>query len=82
MVVLGHDRDRGQYRDTGLAHCDDMRAGADDFEKCDHMVDKIVKIEPAVPQRYVAGVVPVADVDIVLGQQCPGGAAQQGREMA
>ena len=45
VFVLGHDRDRGERRDAGLAHREEMRAGADGFEKCDDMVDKIVETE-------------------------------------
>ncbi len=42
---------------------------------------KVVEIEPSVQQRNVAGVGPVGQVDVVIGQQGFDGAAQQGREM-
>ncbi len=82
VVVLGHDRDRRQHRDAGLAHRDDMRAGAHDFEKRDDVVDEVVETETAVAQADVARIVPIGDVDVVLGQHRAHGAAQQGREMA
>ena len=82
VIVLGHDRDRRQHCDARLAHRDDVRAGPHDFNKRDDVADKIVKAETAVPQADVARIVPIGDVDVVLGQQGLRGAAQQGREMA
>src|SRR5712671_777088 len=57
--ILGHDRDRGEHRDAGLAHSDDVHAGAKHLQKRDDVIDKLVEAEPAVPQADVAGVVPV-----------------------
>ena len=46
------------------------------------MIDVFVEAEPAGGQRHVARVVPIGDVDVVLGQHGAHGAAQQRREMA
>jgi len=57
------------------------RARADHFEKRDQMLDIIVEAEAAGRERRVARIVPVGDVDVMLGQQRLDGVAQQRREM-
>jgi len=44
-----------------------MCARAQHLEECDQVLDEIVEIEPAVPLCDVASIVPVGDVDIVVG---------------
>ena len=46
------------------------------------MFDVVVETERAVAERHVAHVVPVGDVDVVLGEHGAHGGAQQRREMA
>ena len=46
------------------------------------MADIVVEAEAAVRGRHVARIVPVGDVDVVLGQHGAHGGAQQRREMA
>jgi len=46
------------------------------------VIDIFVQAEPAVIDRHVAGIVPVGQIDVVIGQQGLHGAAQQRREMA
>ena len=67
MRLFGHDCDCCQYCNARLADPDDMGARAEHLEECDQVLDEIVKIEPAVPPRDVASVVPVGNVDIVVG---------------
>ena len=46
------------------------------------MVDEVVKAEATLVQRHIAGIGPVADVDVVVLQEAAHGAAQQGRMVA
>jgi hypothetical protein len=36
--------------------------------KAHHQLDEIVEIEPSVQQRNIAGVGPVGQIDVVIGQ--------------
>ena len=82
IVVLGHDRGGDQRLDAGLADRDDMGAGAEMLQKADDMGDIFVEAERPVGRLHVAGVVPVGDIDVVIGQQRMHGRAQQRGEMA
>ncbi len=75
-------RDGLQHRDAGLADREHMGALADRLDELDQVVDIFVEAEPAGGARDVAHVVPVGDVDVVLGQHGAHGAAQQRGEMA
>jgi hypothetical protein len=57
-------------------------ARTDRLQKADQVLDIVVKAEPPIQQGHVAHVVPVGDVDVVLGQHGAHRAAQQRREMA
>ncbi len=46
------------------------------------MLDIFIEAEAAVPDRHVARIGPVGDVDVVIGQQHAHRVAQQRREMA
>ncbi len=59
-----------------------MRARPDHFEKPDQVLDIVVEAEAAGRERRVARIVPVGDVDVVLGQHRLDGVAQQRREVA
>ena len=52
---------RGEHRDAGLAHSDDMHTGAKHLQKGDDVIEKLVEAELAVPHAAVARVVPVGD---------------------
>ena len=67
MAVLGHDRDRRERSDAGLTDRNDVRARPHHGDEVDQMRDVVVEIELAIRQRNVAGIVPVGDIDIVLG---------------
>ena len=82
IARLRHQRDRGQHRDRRLAHRDDMCALADRLEELDDIIDVVVEVEIAGGERHVARVVPVGDVDVVLGQHRAHRVAQQRREVA
>ena len=82
VVVLGHDGDGGQHLHAGLADGDDVRARPHRLEEPDDVVDVVVEAEGAVGERDVAGIVPVGDVDVVVGEQRPDRVAQQRGEMA
>ena len=56
--------------------------GPDRVEELDEVLDVLVEPEPAGRQRHVARVVPVGDVDVVVGEHRAHGVAQQRGEMA
>ena len=68
VAVLGHERDRGERGDAGLAHREEMRPRPEHLEKADHVIDELVEAEAALAQRHVARIVPVGDVDVVVRQ--------------
>ena len=82
ILVGFHQRDGGQHRHRRLAHRDHMRIAAEHVQDGNHVVDIIVEIEAALRHRHRAGVAPVGDVDVVIGQEGLDGAAQQRRVMA
>ena len=82
MIVLRHHRGRDQRGDARLAHRNDVRALAHHLEEADQVLDVFVETEHAGTARHVAHVVPVGDVDVVLGQHGAHGGAQQRGEMA
>jgi hypothetical protein len=79
---LRHHRSGDEDGDAGLAHRDHMGARPDGLEKIDDVLDVFVEAEPAVRPRDVADIVPVGDVDVVIGEQRAHGRAQQRREMS
>ena len=58
-----------------------MRARSDHFEKLDQVLDVIVEAEAPGRNRRIARIVPVGDVDVMLGQHGFDGVAQQRREV-
>ena len=82
VVVLRHQRHRGQRRHAGLAHRHQVRAWAEPFDEGDDVLDVFVQAEAAFGQRHVARVVPVGDVHVVVGQHGARGVVQQRREVA
>jgi hypothetical protein len=79
--ILSHDRHRCEHRDAGLAHTDHMGARPQHLQKRDDVIDKVVEVEPAVLQTDVTGIVPVGNVDVMIGDQGLRRPAKQGRKM-
>jgi len=79
---LRHHRGGNEHRDTRLAHRHDVRARPNRLQETDQVRDIIVEAEPAVYERDIAHVVPIGNIDVVLGQHGAHGAAQERREMA
>jgi hypothetical protein len=69
IAILGHDRDCREHRDAGLAHPDDMHARAKYLQKGGDVIDKLVEAELVLPQADVARVVPVGDIDVMVGEK-------------
>jgi len=57
-----------------------MSAGADRAQKVDEVLDEVVEAEGALRERHVARIMPIGDVDIMIGQHGVDGGAQQRRE--
>ena len=74
-------RDRREHRHARLADGHDVRARSEHLQELDDVVDDLVQPERAVLEADVAGVVPVGDVDVVVGQQRADGVGEQGREV-
>ena len=81
VVVLGHERCGGERLHAGLADGDHVRAGAHDPEELDEVLGVAVQPERARRHGDLAGVVPVREVDVVLGEHRPHGRAQERREV-
>src|SRR5690606_13400605 len=72
----------GQHRYGGLADRHDMAARTEQVEEVANVIDVVVKFERTLAQRHVAGIPPVGDVDLMVGQHGLHRAAQQSGEMA
>ena len=70
-----------EHRDARLAHSNNMGTWPEYLEKSDDVIDKVVELERTVLQPDVSGIVPVSDVDVVIGEEHLRSAAQQGGEM-
>ncbi len=81
MCIGGHERNCRQRGNGRLADRNEVCAGAEHLQKTDEVVNEIIEIECAMPQRDVARVVPVREIDIVVTQQRLHRSAQQSREM-
>ena len=82
-ILVGlHQRDGGQHRHRGLADRDHMHVAAEHVQHGDDVVDVVVEIEAAFRHRHRAGVAPIGDVDVVVGQKRFHRAAQQRGVMA
>ena len=51
------------------------------LEKSDDVIDKVVEVERTMLQPDISRIVPVGDVDVVIGEEHLSSAAQQGGEM-
>ena len=74
--------DRGEHRHRGLADRDHVGVAAQRVQHLDDVVDVVVEVERAGGERHHPGVLPVGDVDVVVGQQRLDRAAQQRRVVA
>jgi signal transduction histidine kinase len=86
QVLLNLYSNAAKFTDQGsitirVADRDDMGAGAHHLEELDQVLDIFVEAEAAVPDADIAGIGPVGDVDVMVGQQDPHGIAQKRREM-
>jgi hypothetical protein len=79
---FGHQRHCREHRNARLADPNDVATGAEYFEKRDQVLDKVVKVEPAIVQADVPRVMPVGDIDVVVGQQRLHSPTQQRSEMS
>ena len=82
IVFRLHQRRGGQHRHGRLAHGKHMHVAAEEAEHADHGVDVVVEIEAAGDLRHVARVLPVRDVNLMLGQERLDGAAQERGKVA
>ena len=82
IAVRLHQRGGGQHRHGRLAHGEHVHVAAEEAEHVGHGVDVVVEIEAAGGQRHVARVLPVGDVDLVVGQERLDRAAQERGEVA
>ena len=81
-VAVGlHDGRGRQHRHRRLAHREDVHVSRKVAEDVDHRVDIVVEIEPPLEQRHAARILPVGDVDLVIGKEGLDRAAQQRREV-
>ncbi len=69
VVRGGEQRDRGQHGHGGLADGDDVGVRTEVPERLHDVLDVLVQPERPVLDRDVAGVVPVDDVHVVVGEQ-------------
>ena len=82
MVAHRHHARGNKRADARLAHRHHMRARSDLLEKLDQVRGVAVETERAVGQRHVARIVPVGNIDVMLGEHRAHRGAQQSREMA
>ena len=81
VLFPAHERGCGQRRDRGLTHCHHMRAGADEFEIVDQMVDIIIQVERSGAERDHSGIGPIGNVNLCMFHHPLNRAAQQRRKM-
>src|SRR6266446_7562287 len=79
--ILRHYCHSCEHRDARLADPDDMGPRPQDLQKSDDVIDKVVELERTVLQADISGIVPVGDVDVVIGEEHLRSAAQQSGEM-
>ena len=82
IAAFRHDCGGCQNRDTGLTNRYNVGPCAQYLQERDQVIDEIVEAEMAVSQAHVARIVPIGDVDVVVGEHCFYGAAQQCREVS
>jgi len=82
MIVGGHQRYGREGGDGRLADSKQVGVRTQRDNKVDDVLDVFVKAEAALHQRDIAGVGPVGDIDVVVGQQGAHRAAQERGEVA
>ena len=82
VVVFRHQSHGRKRGDGGLANRHDMRLRPHELDEVDEVLDEFVDAENAGVERYVAGIAPVGDIDVVIAQQGLDRAAQERGEMA
>ena len=81
VVRRFHQRDRGKHRDGRLADRHDMHVSTKKPNKLNNVVDIIVEVERSVGARHEARVLPLDNIDVVIGEEVAHRAAQQRRKM-
>jgi len=71
----------GEHGDAGLTHADDVGTRPQYLQKGDDVIDKIVEPERAVLEADIASIVPVGDIDVMIGEEHLRRPAQQGGKM-
>src|SRR3984893_13456276 len=79
--ILRHYCHGCEHRDARLAHPNNMGTRPEYLEKRDDVIDKVVEVERTMLQPDISRIVPVGDVDVVIGEEYLSSAAQQGGEM-
>ena len=82
VAVGRHHGDGGQRLHARLANSHEVRARTQLLQEFDEVVDIVVKAEGTGLQAHVARIVPIGDVDVIIGQQRAYGIAQERREVA
>ena len=81
VVRRFHQRDRGKHRDGRLADRHDVHVSTKKPNKLNDVVDIVVEVERSVGARHEARVLPLGDIDVVIGKEVAHRAAQQRGEM-
>lgn len=81
VLALRHHRRGDERGHARLAHRHEVGAGAEHLHPVDDVLHVLVEPEATVLEADVARIVPVGDVDVVLGEQGAYGAAQQRGEV-
>ena len=64
-----HQRHGRQDRHRGLANREDMHIATEVVEDVAHGIDVVIKIERAGRRRHIARVLPIGNVDVVIGKK-------------
>ena len=81
ITVFRHQRDGSEDGDAGLADGDDVRSCPHHLQELNQVVNEGAEIEAALGEGHIANVMPVGDIDVVVGQHRFDRRAQQCREM-
>jgi hypothetical protein len=82
IAVLSHERHGRQRGDGGLADGEQMSARPHGLQELDQLQHIFVQAEASRGERHVARVVPVGDVDVMVGEHRAHRGAQQRGEMS
>ena len=82
--IIGHGHITGghQHRHTGLTHRQHMCVRPQMLHKLNQVIDIIIEVEGTIAERYIAGVAPIGDVDLMIRQKLAHRTTQQRSEVA